>query len=156
MMRLVIRAVSPSDLFRERFAERLESLACVSASLFVGGDPFAALGELDLERRGEPPVVRASVESPFAYAEHMRAVALKGGGNLVEETVDVLADLTRLLGGRTPRRDLSVLFLAYCRGLSSREIARRLGGGLTAARVDSLIHRVRRRLARGGIEIPRR
>ena len=62
----------------------------------------------------------------------------------------------RLVGGRSPQRDLSVLYLAYCRGLSSREIARRLGGGLTPARVDSLMHRVRRRLARGGIRIPRR
>jgi len=62
----------------------------------------------------------------------------------------------KLVGGRSPRRDLSVLYLAYCRGLDSREIARRLGGGLTAARVDSLMHRMRRRLARGGIRIPRR
>jgi RNA polymerase sigma factor (sigma-70 family) len=62
----------------------------------------------------------------------------------------------KLVGGRSPGRDLSVLFLAYCRGLSSREIARRLGGGLTPARVDSLMHRMRRRLARGGIFIPRR
>ena len=62
----------------------------------------------------------------------------------------------RLVGGRTPRRDVSVLFLAYCRGLSSREIARRLGGGMTPARVDSLMHRVRRRLASRGIRIPRR
>ena len=62
----------------------------------------------------------------------------------------------RLVGGRTPRRDVSVLFLAYCRGLSSREIARRLGGGLTPARVDSLMHRLRRRLASRGIRIPRR
>ncbi len=62
----------------------------------------------------------------------------------------------KLVGGRSPGRDLSVLFLAYCRGLDSREIARHLGGGLTPARVDSLMHRVRRRLARGGIRIPRR
>ena len=62
----------------------------------------------------------------------------------------------RLAGGRTPRRDVSVLFLAYCRGLSSREIARRLGGGMTPARVDSLMHRLRRRLASRGIRIPRR
>ncbi|MFQ5350401.1 MAG: RNA polymerase sigma factor [Thermoanaerobaculia bacterium] len=62
----------------------------------------------------------------------------------------------RLVGGRSPGRDLAVLYLAYSRGLNSREIARRLGGGLTAARVDSLMHRLRRRLARGGIRIPRR
>ncbi len=60
-----------------------------------------------------------------------------------------------LVGGRSPRRDLAVLYLAYCRGLTSREIAARLGG-LTAQQVDSLVYRVRRRLARGGIRIPRR
>ncbi|MFB3117547.1 MAG: exonuclease domain-containing protein, partial [Myxococcota bacterium] len=63
--RLVVRAVSPADSFHQRFAERLETLACVSASLFVSNDPFAALGELELERHGEPPVTRVSVESPF-------------------------------------------------------------------------------------------
>ena len=99
--RLVVRAVSPADAFHQRFAERLETLACVSASLFVAGDPFAALGELELERHGEPPVTRVSVESPFPYAKHMRVAALQSEGDLVEETVDVLADLTRLLGGRT-------------------------------------------------------
>jgi len=99
--RLVVRAVSPADAFHQRFAERLETLACVSASLFVAGDPFAALGELELERHGEPPVTRISVESPFPYEKHMRVVALQSEGNLVEETTEVLADLTRLLGGRT-------------------------------------------------------
>jgi Rad3-related DNA helicase/DNA polymerase III epsilon subunit-like protein len=99
--RLVVRAVSPADVFHQRFAERLETLACVSASLFVADDPFAALGELELERNGEPPVTRISVESPFPYAKHMRVVALQSEGNLVEETTDVLADLARLLGGRT-------------------------------------------------------
>jgi ATP-dependent DNA helicase DinG len=81
--------------------DRLETLSCVSSSLFVGGDSFAALGELEIERHGEPPVTRISVESPFAYAEHLRAVAFRSRGDLVAETVDVLADLTRLLGGRT-------------------------------------------------------
>ncbi len=99
--RLVVRAVSPADVFHQRFAERLETLACVSASLFVAGDPFAALGELELERHGEPPVTRVSLESPFPYSKHMRVVALQSQGDLVEETVDVLADLARLLGGRT-------------------------------------------------------
>jgi len=99
--RLAVRAVSPADAFHQRFAERLETLACVSASLFIAGDPFAALGELELERHGEPPVDRVCVASPFPYAKHMRVVALQSEGNLVEETTDVLADLARLLGGRT-------------------------------------------------------
>ncbi len=99
--RLVVRAVSPADAFHQRFAERLETLACVSASLFVDDDPFAALGELELERHGEPPVTRVSVESPFPYSKHMRVVALQSEGDLVKETTEVLADLARLLGGRT-------------------------------------------------------
>jgi Rad3-related DNA helicase/DNA polymerase III epsilon subunit-like protein len=122
--RLVVRAVSPADAFHQRFAERLETLACVSASLFVAGDPFAALGELELERHGEPPVTRTSVESPFPYAKHMRVAALQSEGNLVEETTDVLADLARLLGGRTlglftslrRMRDVSDLLAERLRG----------------------------------------
>ena len=99
--RLAVRIVSPADVFHERFAERLESLACVSASLFVEGDSFAALGELELERRHGQTAERVSVESPFPYSEHMRVVALESPGELVEETAEVLATLARLLGGRT-------------------------------------------------------
>jgi Rad3-related DNA helicase/DNA polymerase III epsilon subunit-like protein len=99
--RLAVRQVAPAHSFHERFAERLEGLACVSASLFVGGDVFAALGELELEQRNGVDAVRVSIESPFPYSEHMRVVALEPGGELVEETAETIADLTRLLGGRT-------------------------------------------------------
>jgi ATP-dependent DNA helicase DinG len=99
--RLALRVVSPAEIFHERFAQRLEALACVSASLFVGGDSFAALGELEIESGAEEPARRVSVESPFPYAEHMRVVALRGRGDLVEETAAVLANLARRLGGRT-------------------------------------------------------
>ncbi len=99
--RLAVRPVAPGAAFHERFAARLETLACVSASLFVGGDPFAALGELELESRSQCPVACVSVESPFPYAEHMRVVALEGSGDPVGETSAVLAELARLLGGRT-------------------------------------------------------
>ena len=44
--RLAVRLVSPAEAFRENFLERLESFAGVSASLFIGGDAFAALGEI--------------------------------------------------------------------------------------------------------------
>ncbi|MEE9609342.1 MAG: helicase C-terminal domain-containing protein [Myxococcota bacterium] len=122
--RLVVRAVSPAEAFHERFARRVEALVCVSASLFVGGDAFAALGELELESPAEGPVTRVSVESPFPYREHMRVVALPGEGELVEETADVLADLARLLGGRTlglftslrRMRDVSELLAERLRG----------------------------------------
>jgi ATP-dependent DNA helicase DinG len=100
--RLVIRSVSPADAFRERFLARLESFAAVSASLFVGGDPFAALGELEIDARSGLRVTQISVESPFPYAEHMRVLALdEAPRDPVEATATVLADLARELGGRT-------------------------------------------------------
>ncbi|HVN37478.1 MAG TPA: helicase C-terminal domain-containing protein [Myxococcota bacterium] len=99
--RLALRQVAPALSFHESFLAKLESFAAVSASLFVGGDAFAALGELELERYSERPVWSLRVESPFPYAEHMRVVALDAPGDLVEETSAVIEDLARLLGGRT-------------------------------------------------------
>jgi ATP-dependent DNA helicase DinG len=99
--RLAVRLVAPADAFREQFLARLESFAGVSASLFVGGDAFAALGELGLEGPDEERSLHVSVPSPFPYEKHMRVAALAGGGDLVRETTDVLADVARRLGGRT-------------------------------------------------------
>jgi Rad3-related DNA helicase len=98
--RMALRQVSPAASFHGHLLDKLEAFACVSASLFVGGDPFAALGELEVETR-EAPSWRASFESPFPYATHMRAVALADLGDPVELTTAVLADLARALGGRT-------------------------------------------------------
>ena len=99
---LAIRAVSPALSFHQAFLSRLESCAAVSASLFVGGDSFAALGELEIPERSLLPVTEVSVESPFPYAEHMRFAALKQPeGDLVAETTAVLSELARRLGGRT-------------------------------------------------------
>lgn len=97
---LSIRSVSPAEAFHEQFLERLESAAILSASLFVGGDAFAALGELEVEERSRD-VGKVSVESPFPYREHMRVVALEGVVDPVEQTAQVLAELARRLGGRT-------------------------------------------------------
>ncbi len=60
------------------------------------------------------------------------------------------------LSARHTRRDLRVLFLAFFEGWTSREISQRLGGGLTPSSVDSLLHRLKRRLARVGLQVPRR
>ncbi|MCX5738168.1 MAG: exonuclease domain-containing protein [Proteobacteria bacterium] len=98
--RLSVRLVSPAAAFRENFLERLESFAGVSASLFVGGDAFAALGEVGVTG-GATEVETLSVPSPFPYEKHMRVAALSGGADLVRETVDVLEVLARHLGGRT-------------------------------------------------------
>jgi len=99
--RLVIRAVSPAQAFHTGFAERLESFACVSASLFVSGDSTASLGELELDLPGDENVTRLQVDSPFDYARQMRVVAFASRGELVEEMTDTLAEVVQLLGGRS-------------------------------------------------------
>jgi ATP-dependent DNA helicase DinG len=100
--RLAVRLVSPAGLFHEGLMQRVRSFAGVSASLFVAGDAFAALGDLELEERAGERLQRESVPSPFPYATHMRVVALRGGGgDLVAETAGVLFELGRSLGGRT-------------------------------------------------------
>jgi Rad3-related DNA helicase/DNA polymerase III epsilon subunit-like protein len=99
--RLVLRQVSPALSFHESFLQKLECFAAVSASLFVQGDAFAALGELELERYSERPVWSVRVESPFPYERHMRVVGLDAPGDLVDDTSDAIEELARLLGGRT-------------------------------------------------------
>ncbi len=101
---LALRAVSPASSFHREFLESRESFAAVSASLFVDGDAFAALGELEVEERTPFGVDKVSVPSPFDYASHMRVLAPpdpSGPDQLVESTAEVIASLARLLGGRT-------------------------------------------------------
>ncbi len=101
---LAIRSVSPASSFHEHFMEQLESFSAVSASLFVGGDAFAAMGELELQERSAFGVESLIASSPFDYANHMRVAALRSGSGSespVVETARVLACLARLLGGRT-------------------------------------------------------
>jgi len=62
----------------------------------------------------------------------------------------------RLLPGPTAVRDTRILELALLGGWSSQEIARVLGGRLAASSVDSLVCRLRRRLAENGIPVPKR
>ena len=59
------------------------------------------------------------------------------------------------LGPRSRERDLRVLYLAFLEGLSSREISQRILG-TTPSCVDSLVYRVRKKMARGGVAIPHR
>jgi ATP-dependent DNA helicase DinG len=99
--RLVVRPVAPGADFDRELLSRLSSFAGVSASLFIGGDALAALGDLELEERSQQRLARISVPSPFDYRSHMRVVAMRGGADLVRETADVLEELARRLGGRT-------------------------------------------------------
>ncbi len=98
---LVLRPVDPGPSFREEFLGKVESLAVVSATLFVGGDDHAALGEIGLADAEDVTHFRYSVPSPFPYARAMRVVALEESADLVEDTALALATLARALGGRT-------------------------------------------------------
>lgn len=102
---LVLRPVSPGEAFREEFLQKIEGLAIVSATLFVGDDDHAALGEVGLAGNDVPESWSRAVGSPFPYAEAMRVVALEHdpalAGDLVEETAQTLATLARSMRGRT-------------------------------------------------------
>jgi Rad3-related DNA helicase len=99
--KLSVRQVSLAELFEDGFLAQLDSFAGVSATLFVEGDPFAALGELALDAWAEERATRVAVPSPFPYAERMRVAAMRSRGQLVEEMTTVLTLLARRLGGRT-------------------------------------------------------
>ena len=61
-----------------------------------------------------------------------------------------------LLGSESPQRDWTVFRMAVLEGWSSREICEQVGGTLKPSTVDSLIHRLRRRLLSVGVHLPRR
>jgi ATP-dependent DNA helicase DinG len=128
---LVLRPVDPGPSFREEFLGKVESLSVVSATLFVGGDDHAALGEIGLADTEEASHFRYSVPSPFPYARAMRVVALAEGEDLVEDTARALATLARALGGRTLG-----LFTSLSR---MREVAARLEVLLEGERLEVLV-----------------
>jgi RNA polymerase sigma factor (sigma-70 family) len=75
---------------------------------------------------------------------------------LRERRARFLARCGKLVGKRSPERDLQVFYLALFEGWTSREICQRMGQGLKPSTVDSLIHRLRKRFTALGIDIPRR
>jgi ATP-dependent DNA helicase DinG len=99
--RLAIRTVSLEEPFDELFLSRLSSFAGVSASVFIGGNAFASLGELGVESRARDRLSRVSVPSPFPYVEHMRVVAYDRSNDPIEDTATAIETLARRLGGRT-------------------------------------------------------
>jgi len=56
---------------------------------------------------------------------------------LRERHTRFLARCTKLVGKRTPQRDLQVLYLAFFEGWTSREICSRVGKGMKPSTVDS-------------------
>lgn len=75
---------------------------------------------------------------------------------LREQRDRFLARCRGLVGKRSPERDLQVFYLAFFEGRSSREICMRIGQGMKPGTVDSLIHRLKKRLADAGIRVARR
>jgi RNA polymerase sigma factor (sigma-70 family) len=75
---------------------------------------------------------------------------------LLGECRRLLAARCREAVGRHAARQLWVLRLALLEGWSSREIAAATHGELRPGSIDSLVARVRRRLAAQGCELPRR
>lgn len=133
LWRCVVRPVSPAAAFDELFLSRLRSFTGVSASLFIEGDAFAALGDLELESRARDRLARESAPSPFPYGDHMRVVALESGGDLVAETADAICDLALRLRGR-------VLGLFTSRDRMNA-VAERLAPRLVADGIEVLIPR---------------
>ena len=62
----------------------------------------------------------------------------------------------RSINSKQAARDLAILQLALFEGWSSREIAEQLPGELTVSSVDSIVHRLRRRLSERGLRLPGR
>jgi len=130
---LVLRPIAPGEAFREQFLGRIESLAVVSATLFVGGDDYAALGDIGLGEHDLPDSWSHAVGSPFPYDRAMRVVAIDGDSELVEETAQTLATVARTLGGRTLG-----LFTSLAR---MRETADRLNALLSGEGIEVLLPR---------------
>ncbi len=130
---LVLRPVAPGESFRREFLGRVEGLAVVSATLFVGGDDHAALGEVGLAGDEVEESWSRAVGSPFPYERAMRVVAIDHDSDLVEETAQTLAILARRLRGRTLG-----LFTSLAR---MRDTADRLGRLLEGEGIEVLLPR---------------
>ncbi len=130
---LILRPVAPGEAFREAFLGRLESLAIVSATLFVGSDDHAALGDIGLGEGDLEEAWSRSVGSPFPYDRAMRVVAIRSDSDLVEETAQTLAVLARTLRGRTLG-----LFTSLAR---MRQTADRLSSLLAGEGIEILLPR---------------
>jgi ATP-dependent DNA helicase DinG len=130
---LVLRPVSPGESFRKEFLGRIEGLAVVSATLFVGGDDHAALGEVGLAGSEVESSWSHAVGSPFPYQQAMRVVAIDHDSDLVEETAQTLAVLAKRLRGRTLG-----LFTSLAR---MRETADRLSQLLEGEGIEVLLPR---------------
>lgn len=110
------------------------------------------------EKRGGGRLVSLEQPGRFGSPRAIRDRAASPEERLLarETRSAFLSRCRRAAGPKTSRRDLKILYLAFFEGMSSRQVARILGGGLSPNSVDSVIYRVRRRLEKGGMRLPRR
>jgi Rad3-related DNA helicase/DNA polymerase III epsilon subunit-like protein len=103
--RLVATPVSPAADFQFEILDRAATLFGTSATVMVGDDTRGALGNLELaERAGSRFTLDEPIESTFDYANNLEVLFIDektDPSRLVDKTVDVLATVSRKLGGRT-------------------------------------------------------
>lgn len=103
--RLVATPVSPAADFQFEILDHAETMFGTSATVVVGDDTRGALGNLELaERAGSRFALDVPIDSTFDYAKNLEVLFIDEKTDpkrLVDRTVDVLATVSKKLGGRT-------------------------------------------------------
>ena len=159
------------DLLQETYCKLLEAEArvlrrCTSDSEVAIGVYLGRVAErvaLDhlrtrsAEKRGGGRVESLETTSTARGAPMEPATPPVAEDRLISaERRKAFLDSCRRLAGRQRQRNLRIFRLAFLDGLTSVEISERLGRPISANGIDTLLHRVRRRLAEEGLMVPRR
>jgi DNA-directed RNA polymerase specialized sigma24 family protein len=100
-------------------------------------------------RRGRRAMLLAAERPDPSPDPERRALLIEAAG-LFLDRCRTAAD------GRTPDRDARIAWLALVEGWSSREISREMGGHPRPRSIDTLVWKIRRRLAADGVKIGNR
>jgi DNA-directed RNA polymerase specialized sigma24 family protein len=133
------------DCYLARIAQRIvvDELRAMAAAKRGGlGISFTGCLRQVAERIADP---RGNPEEQYMLAESRRL--------LLERCRRIAASM---VWRKDRERCLRIFRRALLEGWSSQEISRAEGGRLAASSVDTLVHRARQRLARGGFEVPSR
>ena len=110
------------------------------------------------EKRGKELVIQQKPEQEFELCD----LAADRGPSPEERILNrerrdlVLSRCRKKSSGASATKDLWVFYLAFFEGWTSREISKHVRGGLTPSSVDCALHRLRKRLAVQGLQLPRR
>lgn len=130
-----------------RVAQRVvvDELRANAAAKRGGGGAWVIISTCGKEIADKAVDPRGTPEDQILLAEHRRL--------LLERCRPIVESM---LGCADRRRSLRVLRLVLLEGWSSQEVCRAEGGRLAPSTVDTLVHRVRRRLAESGFGLPGR